>query len=152
MPLKQAIISVAGSKLLRKTVAESPEAKRSQRQLGKMLEVIEADEGWKPRVCIHTDKWQGQERDEQTMCFMTAVKHLQCTDAERSALERAFKVVGSLPSPLAIRQAPRHSALLRWSTRNRMRSQPMPRMKRRKPGMPGRGMAARLPPYPMTLQ
>jgi hypothetical protein len=56
------------------------------------------DAGWEPRTCIHTDQWKGKNGNDETMCFLTAVKHLQCTEADRNALEQAFKLNASLPS------------------------------------------------------
>jgi hypothetical protein len=110
--LRAAILSAARPKVLRESlVLETPDARRVQGQLSQLLDVIEADAGWEPRICIHTDRWQDGEGNEKTMCFLTAVKHLQCTEADRNALEQAFKSNAMLPStsgrePMAFGFAP----------------------------------------------
>jgi len=98
-PLRTGILSAARPKVLRENlVLETPEAKRVQGLLSQMLDAIEADAGWEPRTCIHTDKWKGKNDNDETMCFLTAVKHLQCSEADRNALAQALKVNASLPS------------------------------------------------------
>lgn len=98
-PLRTGILSAARSKILRENlVLDTPEAQRVQGLLSQMLDAIEADAGWEPQVCIHTDKWKGKNGNAETMCFLTAVKHLQCTEADRHALEQAFGLNASLPS------------------------------------------------------
>lgn len=110
--LRSAILSSARPKVLRENlVLETPEARRVQGQLSQLLDAIEADAGWEPRICIHTDTWKDREGNEKTMCFLTAVKHLQCTEADRNALEQAFKSNAMLPStsgrePIAFGFAP----------------------------------------------
>jgi hypothetical protein len=98
-PLRSAILSAARPKVLRENlVLETPEAKRVQGQLAQLIEAIEADAGWEPRICIHTDTWKDREGNEKTMCFLTAVKHLHCTEADRNALEQAFRSNAMLSS------------------------------------------------------
>jgi hypothetical protein len=97
--LQSAILSAAKPKVLRENlVLDTPEASRAQEQLSHLLDAIETDEGWEPRICIHTDTWKDREGNEKTMCFLTAVKHLQCTEADRNTLEQAFKSNAMLPS------------------------------------------------------
>lgn len=97
--LRSAILSAARPKVLRENlVLDTPEANRVQGQLAQLLDAIEADAGWESRICIHTDTWKDREGNEKTMCFLTAVKHLQCTEADRNALEQAFRVNATLSS------------------------------------------------------
>jgi hypothetical protein len=111
-PLRSAILSAPRPKVLRENlVLDTPEAKRAQGQLAQLLDAIEADAGWEPRICIHTDTWKDREGNEKAMCFLTAVKHLQCTEADRNALEQAFRSNAMLPStsgrdPIAFGFAP----------------------------------------------
>nr|WP_217344202.1 hypothetical protein [Noviherbaspirillum sp. L7-7A]MBV0878327.1 hypothetical protein [Noviherbaspirillum sp. L7-7A] len=98
-PLKSAILAAARPKVMREGLSvATPEASRVQGQLAQLLDAIETDAGWEPRVCIHTDKWKDREGNEKTMCFLTAVKHLQCTEADRTALEQGLKFNAMLPS------------------------------------------------------
>jgi len=98
-PLKSAILAAARPKVMREGLAlDTPEAGRVQRQLAQMLDAIETDAGWESRICIHTDKWKDREGNEKTMCFLTAVKHLQCTEADRNVLEQGLKLNAALPS------------------------------------------------------
>lgn len=97
--LRAAILAAARPKVLRENlVLETPDARQVQGKLSQMLDAIEADAGWEPRICIHTDTWKDREGSEKTMCFLTAVKHLHCTEADRNALEQAFKSNAVLPS------------------------------------------------------
>lgn len=111
-PLKSAILAASRPKVMREgLVLDTPEASRMQRHLGQLLDAIETDAGWEPRVCIHTDKWKDREGNEKTMCFLTAVKHLQCTEADRNVLEQGLKFNAVLPSssgrePIAFGFAP----------------------------------------------
>lgn len=83
-----------------------------------MLDAIEADAGWEPRICIHTDTCKDREGNEKTMRFLTAVKHLQCTEADRNALEQAFKSNAMLPSTSGREPIAFGSALLDGVTAN----------------------------------
>lgn len=42
---------------------------------------IEMEEGWEDQVCVHTDKWT-ENSEEKTMCVLTMVKHLSCSDKD----------------------------------------------------------------------
>ena len=98
-PLRTAILSAAKPKVLcENLILETPEARRAQGLLSQMLDAIGVDAGWEPQTCIHTDQWKGKNGNDETMCFLTAVKHLQCTEADRNALEQAFRLNASLPS------------------------------------------------------
>lgn len=97
--LRSAILAAARPKVLRENlVLETREAKRVQGQLSQMLDAIEAEAGWEPRICIHTDKWTEKDGAEKEMCFLTAVKHIQCTEADRNVLEQGFRFNATLPS------------------------------------------------------
>lgn len=98
-PLKGAILAAVKPRVMRESLTlETAEANRVQGQLSQMLDAIEADAGWEPRVCIHTDKWKEKEGNERTMCFLTTVKHIQCTEADRNALEQALSLNAQLPA------------------------------------------------------
>lgn len=109
---RSAILSAARPKVLRENlVLDTSEAKRVQGQLAQLLDAIEDDAGWEARICIHTDTWKDKEGSTKTMCFLTAIKHLQCTEADRNALEQAFRSNAMLPSssgrePIAFGFAP----------------------------------------------
>jgi hypothetical protein len=98
-PLRTGILCAARTKVLRENlVLETPEAERAQGLLSQMPGAIGADAGWEPQTCIHADQWKGKNGNDETMCFLTAVKLLQCIEAERNALKQAFRLNASLPS------------------------------------------------------
>lgn len=69
-------------------------AENTNAQHEKILEAfckaVATPEGWEDKICVHTDTWMEQSM-KKTMCYITAVKHFSCTDAEIENLDSALK-------------------------------------------------------------
>lgn len=90
--LKKAITDAIKNKMfLTLMLTESEPGFDEQQVLKRLLQTIENDEGWETTVCIHTDHWFNQDQTEGTMCFMTAIKHISCSDAELTKLDEALQ-------------------------------------------------------------
>lgn len=66
-------------------------AEKAQEILKKLTAVVQTDEGWENKVCIHTDKWGEGEGDK--MCVLTGVKHLACSETDIVTIEAALKQI-----------------------------------------------------------
>ena len=64
----------------------------AQNLLKELCKVVENNEGWEDKVCVHTDKWLDGDQ-EKTMSVLTAVKHIRSTDADIAKLEAALRVI-----------------------------------------------------------
>ncbi len=99
-PLKDLLIDAARGKILPKTpIAANHEGYVDQKPLLALCDALAAPMGWEPRICVHTDKWSDRNGSESTMCYLTAVKHLQCSDARLAELSHA------LVSSMALKRA-----------------------------------------------
>ena len=99
-PLKDLLVEGVRGRLLPKTlVASGTDRGDSLQLLEKLSAAIAAPDGWETGVCVHTDKWKNKDGSESTMCYLTATKHLTCTDARLKELGAA------LDSSTAMKQA-----------------------------------------------
>lgn len=64
----------------------------AQKVLHTLCHDIDDDNGWEEKVCVHTDAWKEDGKDK-TMCVLTAVKHLYCSDGEREAIYEALQTI-----------------------------------------------------------
>ncbi len=90
-PLKDLLIDAARGRILPKTpIATTHESDVDLKVLLALCDALAAPVGWEARICVHTDKWSTPEGRESTMCYLTAVKHLQCSDDRLAELSKAL--------------------------------------------------------------
>jgi hypothetical protein len=107
-PLKDSVTEAIRSKiLLRADIPTGAPGHNEQALLNHLCKTIEDEKGWESKVSIHTDKWTDKDGTEKTMCFLNAIKHLGCDDADLRALDHALEIVmalkkatGANPGPL----------------------------------------------------
>lgn len=58
-----------------------------------LVAAIAVDNGWSKDLCIHTDKWENNDGSFSTMCFLTGIKHINCTYEELETIENALKTI-----------------------------------------------------------
>lgn len=85
LPLRAAIVERVTTKMFVDAEFEGATA------LVKLREAIQADEGWESKACVHTDKWGEQEKDR--MCVITAIKHIECSEADIEKLQTALNTI-----------------------------------------------------------
>ncbi len=99
-PLRELLLdAVRGRILPRAAVSADHENDGAQKALRALQDAIASPAGWESQVCIHTDRWSNRDGSESTMCYLTAVKHLQCSDARLAELGHA------LVSSMALKRA-----------------------------------------------
>ena len=42
---------------------------------------------------MHTDRWENSDKSVGTMCFLTGIKHINCTDDDLTKIEEALKTI-----------------------------------------------------------
>jgi hypothetical protein len=86
--LQQSFIEAANRRLL----LEIPKAAEGVdlTTLTRLSNAVASPEGWEAQVCVHTDKWRNRQGGESTMCYLTGVKHLQCSDQEFAVIGKAL--------------------------------------------------------------
>lgn len=87
--LKDSLIDAAKRRLL----LEVPTAAQGDvdlATLNRLADAVASPDGWETQVCIHTDKWRNRQGGESTMCYLTGVKHLQCSDDEFALISKAL--------------------------------------------------------------
>jgi hypothetical protein len=65
----------------------------SQQILKTLVAIIENDQGWENKIAVHTDHWQNQDNSRGIMCFLTAIKHIHCSDADKDKIDWALKTM-----------------------------------------------------------
>ncbi len=88
-PLKDSLIDAANRRLLLEVPAVA-QGDVDLATLTRLADAVASPEGWEAQVCIHTDKWRNRQGGESTMCYLTGVKHLQCTDDEFAVISKAL--------------------------------------------------------------
>lgn len=87
--LKDSLIDAANRRLLLEVPAAA-QADVDLATLTRLTNAVASSEGWETQVCIHTDHWRNRQGGESTMCYLTGVKHLQCTDDEFAMISKAL--------------------------------------------------------------
>ncbi len=65
----------------------------AQQVIKSLITAIEASEGWNNEFCVHTDRWENSDKTVGTMCYLTGIKHINCTDDELTKIEEALKTI-----------------------------------------------------------
>lgn len=92
LSLKESLVEAVKNKmLLQEDLKEHESGFDSQQIIKDLLKSIESQQGWEGKICIHTDKWQNDNNTEGTMCFLTAIKHIQCRDEDLNKIEESLQ-------------------------------------------------------------
>lgn len=94
IPLRESIMKAIKYKMFfNADIAENSPIYEAQQVIKSLIVAIEASEGWNTDVCVHTDRWENNDKSIGTMCFLTGIKHINCTDDELKKIEEALKVI-----------------------------------------------------------
>lgn len=94
LPLIDAIIHTIKNKMfLTSDLEEGASGFDAQQTLKKLCAVLESQEGWEEKICVHTDKWINNDTTEGTMCFLTAIKHIQCSNTDLAQINNALQTI-----------------------------------------------------------
>jgi hypothetical protein len=74
-------------------VTEQSPIYEAQQVIKSLIKAIEASEGWGQEVCVHTDRWTNEDKSIGTMCFLTAIKHINCTDEDLKKITTALNTI-----------------------------------------------------------
>lgn len=91
--LKEGILNAVKSKLFSKTeLTENEKGFEAQQALKNLLQTIGNTEGWEEKICVHTDQWKEKDT-EKTMCYLTAIKHIACSDEDITKIDNALQTM-----------------------------------------------------------
>ena len=74
-------------------VLEDSPIYEAQQVIKSLIASLEKPEGWSKDVCVHTDYWENQDQSIGTMCFLTQMKHIHCTNDDLKTIEKALKTI-----------------------------------------------------------
>ncbi|ASQ47490.1 hypothetical protein [Legionella clemsonensis] len=93
LPLLQSILNAVKFKTFFEEEIKASPLSQSQQILHQLVDVISNSEGWGADICVHTDHWTNKTNTEETMCFLTAIKHINCTEEDLKAIEEALGTI-----------------------------------------------------------
>lgn len=94
LSLREAIIEAVKNKMfLKSKIIEGSPGFEAQQVLMNLCLTLENNEGWEEKVCVHTDKWTNNDSTESTMCYLTAIKHTQCSDADLFRISESLETI-----------------------------------------------------------
>jgi hypothetical protein len=64
---------------------------QAQQTIQNLIAAVEAPAGWNNDICVHTDRWENKDKSIGTMCFLTGIKHINCTYDELQIIEDALE-------------------------------------------------------------
>lgn len=90
--LKDAILDAIKNKMfLKVALTEYAQGFEAQQILKELNKTIENNDGWEEKVCVHTDQWTNKDDTKGTMCYLTAIKHIKCSDSELGKIDEALQ-------------------------------------------------------------
>lgn len=93
-PLDESIINAIKYKMFYESSScESPAVSHAQQIISALIEAIKAPQGWGSYFCVHTDSWKDKNDSIGTMCFITGIKHINCTFEDLEKIESAFETI-----------------------------------------------------------
>lgn len=92
LSLRDGVISAIKNKMfLQVELAKDAEGFAAQQVLKELCSIIENNDGWEPKVCVHTDCWTNNDNTKGTMCYLTAIKHISCRDSDLLKINEALQ-------------------------------------------------------------
>lgn len=93
-PLRESIMKQIKNKIFFNpaTPKDSP-IYGEQETIKSLIKTIESSEGWTNDVCVHTSYWQNDDGTTGTMCYLTAIKHINCTHEDLEKIVSALKTI-----------------------------------------------------------
>lgn len=91
LTLKDAVVNAIRNKMFLTNVKTDADCESDyQRILVKLIDVIRNNDGWAHKVCEHTDRWDNSDGTVGTMCYLTAIKSVHCSDADLRQVDEAL--------------------------------------------------------------
>lgn len=95
--LKESIIdSMIVKMYMKDSIAKNEAGHTDQLIIEDLIKIIGDDQGWSSHICIHTDHWNNNDGSLGTMCYLTAIKHIQTTDADLRIIEDALQSLSAI--------------------------------------------------------
>ncbi|MDI9819917.1 MULTISPECIES: hypothetical protein [unclassified Legionella] len=93
-PLQESIMNAIKYKMFfdANTPGNSPIYKEQQ-IIKSLITTIETSAGWASDVCVHTDSWKNDDTSVGTMCFLTGIKHINCSNEDLREIENALQTI-----------------------------------------------------------
>ncbi len=92
--LHESIMSAIKYKMFYENMfSETPQIYLAQKVIKSLIDAIEAPEGWSNNFCVHTDSWTNKDGSTGTMCFITAIKHVNCTYEDLEKIKMALATI-----------------------------------------------------------
>jgi hypothetical protein len=94
LPLRESVMKAIKNKIfLESNFEENTKEFEALTLLKKLSEIIENNEGWESKICIHTDKCVNKDGTEGTMCYLTTIKHINCSDEDLIKIREALQTI-----------------------------------------------------------
>lgn len=94
LPLRKAVIDAIKNKMfLTAVIPEGAPGFEEQNLLKQLCDILDNNDGWENQVCMHTDKWINKDNTLGTMCFLTTIKHINCSNAELAKIDEALQII-----------------------------------------------------------
>lgn len=93
-PLKDSMLNAIKVKMfLDSDIPEGQKGFEAQQTLKDLFKTIETNKDWEKNICVHTDRWINKDQSEGTMCYLTGIKHIKCSNADLEKIDTALQVV-----------------------------------------------------------
>lgn len=94
IPLQQSIMNAIKYKMfVDPNVSIDSPVYEAQQVIQSLIKTIEDLKGWNSDICVHTDHWENDDKSVGTMCFLTGIKHINCTEEDLEKIENALKTI-----------------------------------------------------------